>query len=349
MPQDFYKIETLPLNEKVENQHSVWNYYRDGVSQSFSKKFRECKLQTKLEYVDGWTNKYDKIWFRYGKLVHYLLEQQYLGFNIDSEETAFSMATTFANKYRWFLPQLPEIVKEENTFLVALAAHILPVYVKWNIMDIKLTKTLAVEKEYRMQCQDTFARGIVDRVYRDMNGLLCLKDYKTTARVIREAEFYETYKLDTQSYLYYLLVFNEFQEMPHKMEFEFIRTPKHTLDRKKDNVSFEDFLSKACADFDQSPSKYLGKIEIKLTASELTKWYNEQWLGIIDEIKYWWDGGCKPYPYNEQSLRTSYNSRCEMFYFITEGREDNLYKRTTAFTHYKDANNDKNLVTDFDI
>lgn len=319
----------------MPNENSLWNYHNDGLSQSFMKKFRECKLQTKLEYVDGYTPIVDSVWFRYGHLIHHLLQKGYEEAPITSENIAYKLAHQYAVSHGWFDTSLEEYTVDTNHLLCSVATQIIPKYFFFNIIDVNTTDTLDCEAEYRLPVEDTFIRGILDRVYKDADGNIVIRDYKTTSRRLQAEEFRNEYKLDTQTYLYLTLAAAKWGIVPSKMEYTFIKTPANSYSRRKKDFSTVEWLEKIDKELSSSPSNWLLTIDLKIDSDSLLKWKNSQLLPMVHEIKAWWENGCPGKPYNEQSLRTKFNSKCTMYDLIVYGQRESYYRREKAFTEYK--------------
>lgn len=314
---------------------SLWQYDRDGVTQSFLKKFRECKLQCRLEYVDGWTSNADRIWFRYGHLIHHLLQHVYEKEIIDNEPQAYHLAHDYAEKEGWFKPDVAAYIQDENAVLCSIAQKILPSYCLLNLVDIHNSITLDTEKEYRLELRDTFLRGKLDRVYKEANDEeIVVRDYKTTSRKINSEELRNEYKLDTQTYAYLTLAAAKWELIPNRMEYTFLKTPSYSFARKKVGTTNLDWLEKVKQAIEKTPSEWFTTIKLNVSAQNLQQWRKEQLIPMLDEVRDWWRSGCPGFPYNEQSLRTKFNSKCTMYDLIVFGQTSNYYKRTKAFSEY---------------
>lgn len=331
--EDIPTVEPIPLPSSNVAIDSLWNYHNDGLSQSFLKKFRECKLQTRLEYVDGWTKEWDSTWFRYGHLIHHLLHMGFEKAPMTSENEVLQESKSYAETH-WYGENTSDKYMDECNILISLAAHVIPWYFKLAIIDTHTTTTLDCEKEYRMPMGDTFLRGILDRVYKTQEGELVVRDYKTTSRKLNAEEFRGEYKLDTQTYLYLALAASKWGEVPKRMEYAFIRTPANSYSRRKSGFVSGEFINKINKEMDSSLSNWLLTIELEVSAEELLHWKRTQLEPMVAEVKQWWESKCPGQPYNEQSLRTKFNSKCQMYDMIVHGSTDGYYKREKAFSEY---------------
>ena len=163
---------------------------------------------------------------------------------------------------------------------------------------------------------------------------IVVRDYKTTSRKINSEELRNEYKLDTQTYAYLTLAAAKWELIPNRMEYTFLKTPSYSFARKKVGTTNLDWLEKVKQAIEKTPSEWFTTIKLNVSAQNLQQWRKEQLIPMLDEVRDWWRSGCPGFPYNEQSLRTKFNSKCTMYDLIVFGQTSNYHKRTKAFSEY---------------
>lgn len=308
----------------------LWNYEK-GITQSFSREFRKCKMQCRLNYVEGWTPKVDAIWFRYGHVFHHILQHSYLRHKPYSVEEIEKSATDYINF--WEQDQikqfgsLPVKQQEQNEYIIAMAVKMLPMYFLYKQDDFKDYEWLETEEIFQIPFQDTKILGCFDGVMRSKKtGKLQLMDHKCLS-VFNASNLIELLPHDTQINLYILAAWVKYGELPDRLIYNIIR--RSQVKRRKDE-SYLEYAERISHEVIQDPDHFFKRIEIPLSQEEVLDWKENQLTALVSEIRDWFEKGCSPYPFNEDSLDGKYG-RSRYWDLIVHQNTLDYYQRTITF------------------
>jgi hypothetical protein len=313
----------------MKRKEPFWNFYQDGITQSFMRSFLHCKMQCFLSYVEGWSSDHEPIWFTYGKAFHYVLEQAYKSDRWRSpnqdelqEWLAIYRSRLLENRDR----PMPMAKIQELELIFKMIEAIAPLYFAYYASDFGNDwNNLVTEEVFKVPYNNTWLNGCRDRLYEDCNDNLFLMDHKFLS-VIDEDGIADTLYLDPQINIYGLAVEYDYGKLPKTVYLNVIRRPR---DLPKKNESITAYCSnlqrKIMGDF----THWFKRISYTFTIEEHYAWRNNILRPVVDDIERWVNEGFPRY-INTEALTSKYG-KCSLFQLLTSDNDAGFYKRLHVF------------------
>lgn len=302
---------------------TLWDYYRDGVTQSFINKFLQCKYQCYLEFVEGLTpiRVGDKL--RLGSKGHKILQEGYLKGRplTDIEIRELLMEEII---YDRTLEEITEDqVLDEVVFTICKLYFLLRQFEDFS----PEYEWLHVEKSFKLPYENTFLCGMWDGVRKSVHGELVIWDHKFKSNPDEE-KIQETLSLDTQINTYCLAAKKYFGRIPNKIVYNVIRIPGQRFTQKDTNQTY---CEKIIKDVKERPSHYFIPIRHTPTMEELWDWEQRQLRPILREIEDWQHLNFTPRYINPNALLINHQ-RCMLYnYIVSGGSMAGLTHKTKCF------------------
>jgi len=267
-----------------------------GVTQSMLNSWRTCRYLSSLQLA-GWRPKRFKTSFRFGSLVHDILEAIYRGMRADSKiSTPKGIKRFIAGKVRENLScALPsesmDEIELEGAFAEALLAG--PYLRQWP-EDFK-RDWVGVESQFDYDFAGFRLRGKRDAVFRQTGkkgGGLWLLETKTKSRIEEaELELYLSFDFQSLFYLLSLAVANPGEEIKGCL-YNIIRRP--ALRETEAKESREEFIERVGEDIRKRPDHYFKRYELVFTPKTLQE-FKSDLLKQLAEFKEWQNGKLPTY------------------------------------------------------
>lgn len=309
----------------------LWNFYKDGVTQSFINKYLLCRGQCYLSYCRGFTSIKLGDGLKFGLKGHKVLQEAYIrGRALEHNEIMPILMDEIV------LP-LCKTLEEElaDQLMDAIVHELLSLYFKLHWSDFDHTHNwIHVEKRFRVPVDlDSnnwvYLNGQWDGVDFRSDDDIELMDHKHY-KEINLADISEGLSFDPQVNIYLIAAHQLFGKFPKKIIYNILRRPSQKFTQKDNNKTF---LEKVIKDIKERPSHYYMRIPYAPTPEELYHWHSTFLIPICRDIKEWYDKGC-PYYFNPTALVTKYG-RCEFFNYITNLPIENMHNiriRNVVFT-----------------
>lgn len=197
---------------------------RDYLSASAVNLFLQCPVAYMLKYQLGLDDKETELSYaNYGTMVHNICEKMANGEYLFEEEAITEYESNydgcglFPNQYEAYYSSGIEGIKKT-----------------WNFFDDFRIETIGAEVKFNVKPFEHIPKffGFIDLVYRDENGNLVVRDYKTSKPYTKEQLAHQI-----QPYFYSEACLEIYGELPKYFEFDFIR-----YDEKATIVIDETFL-----------------------------------------------------------------------------------------------------------
>ena len=342
------RIQTAGPNEAAKGgslcrfPKSLWNFWKDGCTQSFWKSFNSCREQTRLKFVEGWTRRSGSLALEFGSCIHWCFSQLYKGplpCEKDILQTLKKYDEVWRAENRITTKKSDEIMDK----VYGLAEAVLPTYIqrwagdwtgKYPLGNPSVRPAKWAHLEGRFKVPYTFEDGLVsyvqgaiDGVFDDSKEQLWQFESKTKS-VIDEDEIMDTLPLDTQCLLYLWALKQLTGRMPRGVLYNVVRRPGLRLSAKE---SINDFFGR-CKDDVQNPKRldhYFIRYEMKIEPSELDHW-EKTYLGpMMRTVRAWWEGTGEHWM-EPAALSTKYG-RADMYEAIVHNNFTPYRKRKVAF------------------
>lgn len=300
----------------------LWNFYRDGITQSFINKFLTCKYQCYLEYCEGWQSKKLPMWFNFGHHVHYILENVYTDFKAPTVGDIHDLLRRYQGIN---FPDPDNEQLRENQLIFESVSRLIQTYFFHYNKEFK-NNWLHTEKVFKIPFEDTYLTGRFDGIFEDESGELWLIDHKCLS-IVDEDSLIASLPFDLQVNLYLYAATESFGRFPSGLIYNIIRRPG---DRMKDNESPTKFADRIMLKVLGKLDYYFIRIPLRRDPLELKDWIQNQLRPIISEIREWYNNGCFPRYVTPQALVGKYG-RCSTFGLITSGSTYGLRKREVTF------------------
>lgn len=306
----------------------LWTFNK-GITQSFTREFRKCKMHCRLRYVDGWAPKIEPIYFRFGHTFHHILQHAYLNKTLYSPSEIREKALEHLDN--WERTQVEHFFgvnpkqKAENEYIALMAEKVLTLYFQYHFEDMTRFQWLDTESEFKISYNGTFLRGMIDGMYFD-NGNLFLMDHKCLS-VFNADDLVGILPHDTQVNLYVYAAYKLTGKFPKALVYNIIRRSR--LRQGKDESSPQ-YVRRICQDIVERPKYYFVRITIPLSIKEVHEWLTKQFAALLAEIYNWEQGGYSPYPYNEDALITKYG-KSDFYDLIVNGNTSPYFQRKKVF------------------
>jgi len=342
-------VRVKKLSPKVlfrGEQPSLWSPYRDGISQSMVAKFLQCREQTRLHFVEGWTSRRESMPIQFGTCVHWVLSEAY------GKKQKTSPSMTWVKKK---LVEYTEVWKrelqrmattqenEEHVETLNMAEIVLSAYFqRWDgdfigayrvgNTTVRPHEWIGLEQKFNLPYvyngREVFLRGMRDGVFRTVNNKTWLLETKTKG-VIDEAGIEDTLFFDFQVLLYLLTLYRANpKDVPRGVVYNVIRRPGLRLGKTE---SWTDFLARVSKDVNdpKRSDHYFIRFQLEISKKELLDWEENTLKPTIEDICKWFDGE-SPHYMNSSALLAKYG-RCDMFEPIVRNNFSGHFQRGSAF------------------
>src|SRR3990167_8586813 len=295
------------------NLDGFWNFYRDGVTQSLIGAYRECPVECKLRYYDGWTPRYYSKPIHFGNCVHHVLASCYAD-NVSQPLAGEILRLIREYEAIWENEQGGDFnTKQQETWdeVYILAEAICLTYFEIYSKDFKHTwefteKDFAVEYQFQSYGENqvvTKLRGKIDGCFKDVHtGKPWLIDHKTKSMINIDA-IKSVLPFDTQCNLYMLAWQKQTGEYPAGIIYNIIRTPQSKL---KQGESKNEFIDRFRETVQKDPDHYFYRVKFQIAPEELQQWEQNWLIPNLQEIQAWFDSGCTSKTMNPDALETKY-------------------------------------------
>lgn len=310
---------------------NVWDFYRDGVTQSFIGLFRHCPVQCKLKYFDGWTSKNYNEAFHFGECLHYVLQHAYLETTCPLSGAMNCLIKSYQEI--WEKEQNTSFTTEQERIFEGIYARVevlIRVYKErykkdwennwlWTENNFKI--------EYPIGLRKTFLQGKIDGGFETPDGKVWLIDHKTMS-IIDIDMIVGKLPFDTQCMLYLLAYKLMTGKYPAGIVYNIIRKPQH----KQGDKTIEEFQEYLETKIREEPDHFFIRRRLQILPQEIDEWEKNWLIPNLKVIERWFNAGCSgpEFTLNPDSLETKYG-KCEMFDLLTGGNSYGFYKREHVF------------------
>ena len=324
-------------------KESLWKFWNHGVTGSFVDRFQDCRKQTELAYVDGWTPRNTNEGLEFGTLGHKIMERAYKlakprKFKIDQ------WIEEYEQEWRTAIPNPTEAQLAQQELIYAKAQAILPAYFQRYDGDFlgkytvpfngpKPVSFLATEGEFCIPYifpdgYTTYFRGMRDIVFLDKAGGHWISDYKFLS-VIDARVILATMQCNFQLWGYMYSYMIETGLVPKGAILNIIRRPATRYNPAKETLhEYMERTTIDCADPEKYPINFL-RIAMAVTKQEILDWKKYTLDPIMDDVRGWWEGR---YPnYRSPKHVAGKYGLCDLFMPLVENNFTNVYKRTRPF------------------
>lgn len=302
---------------------NLWNYYRDGVTQSFINKFLQCKGQCYLEYCVGYTPIRLPEAIRFGNKGHKILQEGYLkGRPLDDKEIRELLMEEIV-----YDRTLEEDIDDQR--LTEVAFTLCKLYFMLRKFDdfSPEYEWMHVEKTFRIPYANTFLNGVWDGVRGSVHGELVIWDHKFKSNPNIE-KLQDQMHLDIQVNLYCVAAQEKFGRLPNQLIKNVIKRPGQRFGKKDTNQTF---CERIIADIKENPSNYFIQIKHRPTEEEIWDWKRDFLIPVLREIENWYNNNCRPRYFNPGALEVNHQ-KCMLYnYIVSGGSEAGLTKKTKPF------------------
>lgn len=328
------------LNPKID--HCCWNFWRDGVTQSFIQSWLACKEQTRLAYVEGWQSFKVPLAMEFGSCVQYILShlyskskpqqswQAYLG----DYEIVWQEENPMATKY--------QLEQQERVY--GLAQAVLPSYIKrwrgdWkggrypsSLTIVKPKEWLGLEHEFEIPfvfCdgQTVNIRGAFDGLFNDSRIQPWLFETKCLS-MIDEVGIEDMLPRDFQVMLYLHAARSVLGKVPKGVLYNIIRRPGQRLGSSEKLLAFFKRVERDV----ENPKRwdhYFIRMQMEITRKELDNWVHHTLRPILYAIRDWWEGRAPHYA-TDSALITKYG-RAPLYDLMVYDDASSCFKRKKPF------------------
>jgi hypothetical protein len=338
---------------------SLWNFWEHGVTSSFVDRFQDCRRQTELTYVEGYTSRSISEGLEFGTLCHYILEQVYtdyhnITFSVPDMEDIRSYVEEYETFWRKAVPNPTEAQLAQQELCYAKAEALLPAYFARYSGDftgkyiptlsvVQPKKFVALEGEFSVPYvfpdgAKTVLRGKRDMVFLDAKGGEYILDSKFLS-IIEPKIIIKTMPVNFQLNLYIHARAEENKlagrPAPKGAMLNIARRPQTRYNPEKESLSdYAERTAEAVADPKKYPKNFL-RIAMTVAPSETKEWKETTLDPIMDDIRGWWDGR---YPhYRSPKHVAGKYGLSDMFNLLVENDPSNVYKRTKPFNELLDV------------
>lgn len=319
-----------------------WILERDGVTQGFINSFLECREQTRLKFVEGWTTNVVSQALMDGHMGHAVLGWAY-------EETMLKGAPSGIPDRRWLTQALNTFetewiathsnLRSDDYDVLYRAQHmlmaILPSYFEhWKEDFSDKTQWESTEATFSVglragPLKQTVVpmRGRYDGVLRRGSARrlwLFETKFKST---IDEDEIVDILPLDTQCMLYLWSLRLTHGEMPQGVIYNVVRRPQL---RQKKHESVEQLFARIRKEAETNPDKYFMRLEMEITEEELLTWKRKFLVPVVNEIHRWARHAPGSHYMTPAALRSRYG-RAPMYRMIARDDMNGYTRRKIAF------------------
>jgi len=182
------------MTEKEKDQDNIIL----TLSASRVKTYQQCPRKYYYNYIEKLPRK-DWLHFDLGTLVHGVLEHFHADFRLDADKSSFNLKKIMKESFKKYREHM-EQNKPLNHGILVEGRDLLAEYLKRMESDGIGSEIIALEDDFNINLTEEYGvRGYVDRIDRDKDGVLHIKDYKTN----KNPKYMEPFQLKT--YGIYLL------------------------------------------------------------------------------------------------------------------------------------------------
>lgn len=321
---------------KFANNTRLWNFYVHGVTQSFINQFQTCRLQCKLNYIDGWTPKKEPVWFHFGKCVHYVLSRAYA----NPEPPKYALICEWINHFA--LANQSELQFDEDVQtleqIYGFAEKVCYYYFEYYQEDFThnwIYNESVFKEQYPTSDGSekyTFLTGRFDGGFRTKEGHYNLLDTKCLSQINVNA-LERILPIDTQVMLYSTaatLLNNG--ETPKQLIYNIVRRPMNKMTKK--DGSLQSFINRVAEEIAKKPEYYFIRLQIPISKQEINWWQTKFLHPVLRDIQSWYDNGCPSY-YSAPGLENKYGL-CHYFDLIVNNDQSKYFKRHHPFPELVD-------------
>jgi len=328
----------------IPPENRVWDFWRDGVTQSFLSTWSACPEQARLRYVQGWTERRVSEPLEFGNLFHFVLSELYHGKRKlpDAARINTNMDTWYDE---WCRDRKVVSSTEEETMskVFALARPTLAGYVdrwagdwtgryKLGCDVVRPVKWIATEQVFRVPFvfpdeKVVHLTGMFDGVFEDAKGGVWLLETKTKSR-IDEDGLSASLPFDRQVCLYLWALRQKYGKQVRGVLYNVVRRPGNRLGKTEKLAAFE---SRIATDIRSKlgTGHHFIRWEVRMSAKELNAWDASYLTPALHDVRAWWEGR-RPHYMNPDALFSKYG-KASMFNPIVSGDFTGHYRRTRAF------------------
>lgn len=344
-------VPPAPKARAVAPAAYSWDFYRDGVTQSFISGWLTCREKARLDMVNGLRQVRGADAFSYGTLTHEALEVLYApGRQPTGPEMDAAMKTALANVLkenpRATADTLNKVTEQAKVVRVVVEA-----YFKFWHKDFKEIAWVAREKEFKHAYKlpsgrMTFVRGKRDGDFRAGKTAprLFLFETKTKSR-LDEDNLMDWLPLDLQTNLYFWAMKQDYGETPAGVKYNVLRKPGL---RQGVSETFDAFLKRIVKDVAKEPEKYFHRYDVAVLAEEIGAW-EIGFAEVMRDIEAWWNGIALTFKvptslpvvapsgghYMNPTACIGKYGACEFLKLCGRGEKTGLFQRETPFNELK--------------
>lgn len=359
------KVECTAKPYQIDQEKSLWNLWRDGVTASFLSNWVEDREQCRIQYIDGLSSRNVPIYFEYGSCCHWILEQIYGAKNTFGQElTSLSKdqrlefctlcVKEWVDRYsaKWLseVPRPTQKQLDQQELVYGFAEVVMPSYfLRWDgdftghYSHPNKTTTPAewrsLEEEFNFPYvfpdgRSCPIRGKRDGTFYDKARRIYVFDTKCRS-VHNDETSTETLPKDIQQMLYLWITHEELRNLrdtstwPSGTIMNVIRRPGH---RRGENEALPHFLERIRKDvisIKKYDHNYI-RNQMLMTPMEVMTWKKTQLDPIMQGVRMWWEGTF-PHFLNPSVLTTKFGKN--RFYAEMLGQTSAAYyKRTKVFS-----------------
>lgn len=331
---------------KKTQRQPLFDWTRDGLTQSALTQWLQCREQFSLNYVEGYTSRGFNTALEFGTIIHLAIQRQdEIG---KGRTTAYDLIADICESYHNArYPQLQgHYDKQTCSKTLAAAEALFPLYHKNVEEDDAKQDWVAREQMFAVPYQIPLAgglgnaeitlRGMRDGTYRTKRkGLLGLFETKTRSHIDDNA-IATGLRADLQTMFYLLTLQREYNETPKEVLYNVIRRPgQKYLDRD----TFKSFKERITKDIQDRPSYYFRRWELSVLESDLKSFQQTVLDPALRVMLDWWesvktdpfDRFKSPYHYvNLNALYTKYGP-APLYSLMVLGRKQDYYVRSSVF------------------
>ena len=327
---------------------ALWDLDRDGITYSFLSKFVTCPERTRIQYIEGLTEKVISVPLEFGNAFHSALEYIQEG---NSRDTVTWYLSNYA-KQRLAIDRADPAERQELERVLGMAEVVVRRYSQyWEVKD--------KDKNYIFQ-EETFEqpitlpsgrtvklRGRWDAVYQDDDGMW-LQENKTKSQ-IDEQYLQAALPQDLQTMLYCVSLRSRIGVDPHGVLYNVARRPSL---KQKQNESLKDFVGRIEEDILDRPEWYFMRWHTYIDEGDITSWSQRTLYPLLQRVCDWWDS-IKSDPLNPEYVFREENKehyqrpmgiydslgagqRGDFFDLITKGNDYRLTQRDVVFPELED-------------
>jgi hypothetical protein len=328
----------------------LWDFWRDGVTQSFLSTWSGCMEEARLRYVEGWTDRRVSEALEFGNVFHYALSEFYHG---KAKVPTAKRIVNVIEEYRdaWLNERKVVSSSEEETMekVLALAEPSLCGYVtrwagdwdgryKLGCATVKPKKWLASEQRFRVPFEfadgkQAYLNGMFDGVFEDAKGGIWLLETKTKSRIDEEG-IAAGLSIDRQVNLYLHALHTMYGKKVRGVLYNVVRRPGNRLGKSETLGAFSDRVGDDIVAKLGSGHHFI-RWELRLSLKETAAWFNDYLVPVMDDVRAWWEGR-RPHYTNPDALFTKYG-KSSMFNPIVSGDFSGHFRRSRAFNELPDV------------